>query len=126
MNKPLSNLQVRDLEAVPTPMPLYISYAKLGQLSSPAVKGCFIRDTQGKEYIEGMAGLWCTGLGFGNEEMIEASDKQIALPLPITISLVRVEQNRPLNWRKSSKSYPPSPFQKCFLHPADQKPMTHR
>jgi 4-aminobutyrate aminotransferase-like enzyme len=30
-------------------------------------KGVFVYDTSGKSYIEGMAGLWCTALGYGNE-----------------------------------------------------------
>ena len=31
----------------------------------------------GKEYIEGMAGLWCASLGFGNERLVEAADEQM-------------------------------------------------
>lgn len=30
-------------------------------------------DLSGRRYIEGMAGLWCTALGYGNEELIEAA-----------------------------------------------------
>ena len=40
-------------------------------------RGCRVTDSNGKEYIEGMAGLWCTSLGWGNEELIEAVDKQM-------------------------------------------------
>ena len=28
-------------------------------------------------YIEGMSGLWCAGLGFGEEELIEAATEQL-------------------------------------------------
>ena len=28
-------------------------------------KGVFVYDSNGKAYIEGMAGLWCTALGYG-------------------------------------------------------------
>jgi adenosylmethionine-8-amino-7-oxononanoate aminotransferase len=35
-------------------------------------EGPYIYDKQGKRYLEGMAGLWCTALGYGNEEIIEA------------------------------------------------------
>ena len=77
MNKPLTNLQARDLDSVIHP------YSPLHKLKDTGVtifgegKGIFVYDSQGKEYIEGMAGLWCTGLGFGNEEMIEAADRQM-------------------------------------------------
>ena len=36
-------------------------------------EGVFVYDTDGKAYIEGMAGLWCTALGYGNEELVEAA-----------------------------------------------------
>lgn len=40
-------------------------------------KGIYIRDEAGKEYIEGLAGLWCTSLGFGEERLIEAATRQM-------------------------------------------------
>ena len=43
--------------------------------------GITVTDEDGNEFIEGMAGLWCTSLGFGEEELIEAAVKQMrALP----------------------------------------------
>ena len=77
MTKPLSNLQVRDLDAVLHPYAPLHKLREIGPIIISSGEGVFIRDTQGKEYIEGMAGLWCTGLGFGNEELIEASDRQM-------------------------------------------------
>lgn len=40
-------------------------------------KGIHVFDEQGKEYIEGMAGLWSTSLGFGEERLIDAATKQM-------------------------------------------------
>ena len=34
-------------------------------------------DDTGKEFIEGMAGLWCTSLGYGEERLIEAATEQL-------------------------------------------------
>ena len=34
-------------------------------------EGPYIYDAAGKQYLEGMSGLWCTSLGYGNEEIIE-------------------------------------------------------
>jgi 4-aminobutyrate--pyruvate transaminase len=44
-------------------------------------KGIQVYDEDGKEYIEGLAGLWCTALGFGEERLVEAAMRQMrALP----------------------------------------------
>jgi 4-aminobutyrate---pyruvate transaminase len=40
-------------------------------------RGVYVYDTEGKDYIEGMAGLWCTALGYGNEELVEAAAAQM-------------------------------------------------
>ena len=40
-------------------------------------EGPYIFDKQGKQYLEGMAGLWCTALGYGNEEIIEVAERQM-------------------------------------------------
>ena len=40
-------------------------------------EGPYIYDKQGKRYLEGMAGLWCTALGYGNREIIEAAERQM-------------------------------------------------
>jgi 4-aminobutyrate---pyruvate transaminase len=39
--------------------------------------GVFVFDEGGKDYIEGMAGLWCTSLGFGEERLVEAAVRQM-------------------------------------------------
>ena len=36
-------------------------------------EGVYVYDEQGNKYLEGLAGLWCTGLGYGNEELIETT-----------------------------------------------------
>ncbi|MDH3472508.1 MAG: aspartate aminotransferase family protein [Rhodospirillales bacterium] len=40
-------------------------------------KGVYVYDDQGKEYIEGLAGLWCTSLGFGEERLVKAAAEQM-------------------------------------------------
>ncbi len=39
--------------------------------------GIRVRDESGKEYIEGMSGLWCASLGFSEERLVEAAAKQM-------------------------------------------------
>ncbi len=40
-------------------------------------EGVYVYDKQGRQYLEGMAGLWCTGLGYGNREMIDCISEQL-------------------------------------------------
>lgn len=39
-------------------------------------KGVWVFDDKGTPYIEAMAGMWCTSLGFGEEELVEAALSQ--------------------------------------------------
>jgi 4-aminobutyrate--pyruvate transaminase len=39
--------------------------------------GIHVWDDAGKEYIEGMAGLWCASLGFGEERLVAAAAEQM-------------------------------------------------
>jgi 4-aminobutyrate--pyruvate transaminase len=43
--------------------------------------GVFVRDEDGKEYLEGLAGLWCASLGFSEKRLADAAYKQL-LKLP--------------------------------------------
>ena len=40
-------------------------------------EGVYVYDNTGKRYLEGLAGLWCTSLGYGNEEIIETAARQM-------------------------------------------------
>jgi 4-aminobutyrate--pyruvate transaminase len=40
-------------------------------------RGIHVYDVDGREYIEGMAGLWCASLGFSNERLVAAATKQL-------------------------------------------------
>jgi len=40
-------------------------------------KGIHVFDSTGKQYIEGLSGLWCTALGYGNEELIDTAKTQM-------------------------------------------------
>jgi 4-aminobutyrate--pyruvate transaminase len=40
-------------------------------------KGVYVYDDRGKQYLEAMAGLWCTTLGYGDEELARTAYDQI-------------------------------------------------
>jgi 4-aminobutyrate---pyruvate transaminase len=40
-------------------------------------EGIYVYDNQGKEYIEGLSGLWSVAVGFNNQRLIETAAKQM-------------------------------------------------
>ena len=39
-------------------------------------KGIRVKDIDGREYLDGMAGLWCVNLGYGRREIVDAIGRQ--------------------------------------------------
>src|SRR5690242_20377030 len=74
---PLSNLAARDVETLVHPYINLASFRDTGPLIIERARGMYVYDTEGKAYIEGMAGLWCTALGYGNEELVEVAAEQM-------------------------------------------------
>jgi 4-aminobutyrate--pyruvate transaminase len=74
----LSNYAMRDVEAILHPSTNLAAHRTTGPLVLERGEGVFVWDKEGKRYIEGLAGLWCTGLGYGNEELIEAAREQMS------------------------------------------------
>lgn len=75
---PLSNAQVRDVETLVHPYTNLDAHRTEGPLILETGSGIYVHDSNGKRYIEGMAGLWCTSLGYGNEELIETAREQLS------------------------------------------------
>ncbi|MGE0007734.1 MAG: aminotransferase [Parvibaculaceae bacterium] len=69
----LSNMAVRDIETVIHPYTNLARHRETGPLILNEGRGIHLYDDTGKRYIEGLAGLWCTSLGYGNEELVEAA-----------------------------------------------------
>ncbi len=40
-------------------------------------EGIYIYDNNGNQYLEGLASLWCTSLGYGNQELIGTASEQM-------------------------------------------------
>ena len=73
-----SNLyRFRDPQALLHPYTDAIENEREGALVMARGDGVRVWDETGKEYIEGMAGLWCVSLGFGNERLAEAASRQM-------------------------------------------------
>src|SRR3954452_18132299 len=80
---PSSNLAARDIETLIHPYTHLATFRETGPLVLERGQGVWVYDQAGKAYIEGMAGLWCTALGHGNEELVEvAAERMRKLPCP--------------------------------------------
>lgn len=40
-------------------------------------EGCHLWDSNGKQYLDAFAGLWCVNLGYGRQELIDAATRQM-------------------------------------------------
>ena len=40
-------------------------------------KGIYLWDSEGKKYLDAMAGLWCVNIGYGRDELANAAHRQM-------------------------------------------------
>jgi 4-aminobutyrate---pyruvate transaminase len=77
-------------------------------------KGIYVYDEDGKEYIEGLSGLWCTSLGFGEEELVEAATTQLR-KLPYYHTFAHKATNPSIELAGKLKEIAPVPVSKVFF-----------
>src|SRR5919199_3137453 len=74
----LSNRAARDVETLIHPYTQLERFRESGPLILERGEGVWVYDAEGRPYLEGMAGLWCTALGYSNAELVEAACEQMA------------------------------------------------
>src|SRR5258707_4886406 len=111
---PLSNLAVRDIETVAHPYTNLAALRETGPLIIERGQGVFVYDSDGKAYIEGMAGLWCTALGYGNEELVEAATAQMR-KLPFSHLFTGKGHDPAIELAERLKEIAPVPTSKVFF-----------
>src|SRR5712692_8484412 len=111
---PLSNLAVRDIETVIHPYTNLADLRETGPLIIERGQGVFVYDSDGKGYIEGMAGLWCTALGWGNEELVEAATAQMR-KLPFAHLFTAKSHDPAIELAERLKEIAPVPTSKVFF-----------
>ena len=70
-------MQTRDLEAVFHPMTDMSRLSNDGPLMVVRGEGIYVYDENDNQYIDGLAGLWCTSLGYANKEIAETAYNQM-------------------------------------------------
>jgi 4-aminobutyrate--pyruvate transaminase len=75
---PLPNsLAARDAASVLHPYTNGLANEAEGSLIMTRGEGVYVFDDAGNRYLEGMSGLWCASLGFGQERLAQAAADQI-------------------------------------------------
>ncbi len=111
---PLTNLQQRDVETVVHPYTNLDAFRSTGPIVFERGQGVHVWDTEGKRYLEGMAGLWCTSLGYGNQELIEAAREQMSR-LAFTHIFSGKSHDPAIALAEKLKEISPAPASKVFF-----------
>jgi putrescine aminotransferase len=73
-------------------LPAQADYGEIRDLGGSRIitraEGCQFWDIDGKAYFDGMAGLWCVGVGYGRKELAEVAHEQM-LELPYSNSFFK-------------------------------------
>ncbi len=111
---PLTNLQTRAVETLLHPYTNQATLRDSGPLVIERGKGVYIYDSEGKQYLEGMAGLWCTALGYDNEELVEAAATQMR-KLPFAHLFTAKSHDPGIELAEKLKEIAPVPISKVFF-----------
>lgn len=74
---PPESIEAKDLAHLLHPTTNLKQHQENGPRVNARAKGVYIWDNKGKQYLEGMAGLWCTALGYGEEELARVAAEQM-------------------------------------------------
>jgi 4-aminobutyrate--pyruvate transaminase len=73
--------EARDTASLIHPLTNLKTHLEKGPLVIEEGQGVWVTDVHGKKYIEGMSGLWCLSLGYGQERLVKAAaDQMTRLP----------------------------------------------
>ena len=110
----LSNLAARDVETLIHPYTQLASFRETGPLVLERGHGVWVYDSDGRPYLEGMAGLWCTSLGYSNEELVEAAREQMSR-LPFSHLFSGRSHDPAIELAEVLKEIVPIPVSKVFF-----------
>jgi 4-aminobutyrate--pyruvate transaminase len=74
-----NSMEARDMRSVIHGMTNLKRHLERGPLVMDRGDGVWVTDIHGNRYLEGMSGLWCLTLGYGQERLVEAGARQMRL-----------------------------------------------
>ena len=107
-------LAKQDIETLVHPYTNLALHQDKGPLVLERGEGIYVWDNQGKQYIEGLAGLWCTALGFGEKELVQAATEQMN-KLPYYHLFAGRSQGPAIELGERLKGMAPFPVSKVFF-----------
>ena len=110
----LSNTQARDMASLLHPFTNLTVLRQTGPLVLERGKGVFVYGADGRDYLEAMGGLWCTALGWGEEELVEAAAEQMR-KLPFAHIFGGKSHEAAIGLSEKLKEMAPMPVGKVFF-----------
>jgi len=77
MSRHPNSMEARDVGNILHPYTNARKHLANGPVIIERGEGVYVFDTQGKRYIEGLAGLWSVAVGFGEERLVAAATRQM-------------------------------------------------
>lgn len=74
---PQKDLTQMDVESLWHPMVQHKKYERNPPKRIDKAQGCYVTDSEGKEYLDGVSGLWCVNVGYGRKELADAAYEQL-------------------------------------------------
>jgi putrescine aminotransferase len=74
---PTAELQALDAAHHMHPFTTNNELAERGARVITSGKGVYLRDSEGNQILDAMAGLWCVNLGYGREELVQVATRQM-------------------------------------------------
>lgn len=109
-----NSLAGRDIASYLHPYTNLKAHQDTGPLIITRGDGIHVYDEDDNEYIEGLAGLWCTSLGFSNERLIEAATKAME-QLPFYHGFTHKSHPAGIELAEKLLSVTPFPMSKVFF-----------
>lgn len=104
----------RDVASYLHPYTNHAAHEKTGPHIITGGNGIYVTDDQGRDLIEGMAGLWCASLGFSEKRLVEAATRQLDT-LPYYHTFASRSTNPAIDLAEKLLELVPVPMSKVFF-----------
>ena len=71
------SLTQMDIESLWHPMVQHKKYERTPPKRMDKADGCYVTDSKGKEYLDGVSGLWCVNIGYGRKDLADVAYEQL-------------------------------------------------
>jgi 4-aminobutyrate--pyruvate transaminase len=104
----------RDVAYLIHPYTNFEAHESQGPMIIERGEGIYVFDDQGRRYIEGLAGLWCAGLGFSEKRLVKAAHRQLDT-LPYAHTFAHRSCQTVIDLAEKLISVAPEPMSKAFF-----------